>query len=292
MITSIKTPKALLVFCMAILAAIVIAFLLRRPLHESFKTYQRRISYTLSVSNKSNTLISDAEVLLFSPFTEKSHQKVEEISYRPNPSEVFSQQKNSFLRYRLTLPPYGSTSVSVESVVQLNSPPPPEPLDDEELYLDLNGTDEELIKFAAQFSASELRDTATNASNWISMNLERQSYRHEYGTPERAFKERRGDCTEFAELLTVFLRANKIPARTMAGFFGENNGRLRFENYHNWVEFYDTDRWRIVDPFKELFDGSYESYITFQVLDGKELRANKQMLRFGLSDSRLTAKFQ
>ena len=55
-----------------------------------------------------------------------------------------------------------------------------------------------------------------------------------------AFKERRGDCTEYMSLATAVFRVNNVPARAVAGFVVEEGSAvLSSGDYHNWTEFYD-----------------------------------------------------
>lgn len=61
-----------------------------------------------------------------------------------------------------------------------------------------------------------------------------------------ALEVRRGDCTEYADVLTALLRADGIPARHCYGFLLASASTPK----HDWVEFHvDSAGWVAVDPF-------------------------------------------
>lgn len=57
-------------------------------------------------------------------------------------------------------------------------------------------------------------------------------------------------------------RANGIPARGISGFWmpGEST-IINAADHHDWAEFYDGERWVLVDANKKFFDSFYENYI-------------------------------
>ncbi|MEM8765937.1 MAG: transglutaminase-like domain-containing protein [Pseudomonadota bacterium] len=60
-------------------------------------------------------------------------------------------------------------------------------------------------------------------------------------------KERRGDCTEFADLLTALARSQGLAARTIFGL-AYADGQTPAFDYHAWNELYLDGRWVAMDP--------------------------------------------
>lgn len=58
---------------------------------------------------------------------------------------------------------------------------------------------------------------------------------------------RRGDCTEFADLLTSLARSLDLPARTVFGLAYEDGQEPAFA-YHAWNEIFVDGQWRPFDP--------------------------------------------
>ena len=65
---------------------------------------------------------------------------------------------------------------------------------------------------------------------------------------KKIIDERRGDCTEYATLMTALARLNGIPAREVSGYaYYEENNSPKF-GAHAWVELYIDGNWREFDP--------------------------------------------
>jgi hypothetical protein len=71
------------------------------------------------------------------------------------------------------------------------------------------------------------------------------------GVPPRSvlalLEDRRGDCTEFADLLTTLGRNVGLPSRTVFGLAYADSGAPAFA-YHAWNELFVDGRWRAMDP--------------------------------------------
>ena len=74
------------------------------------------------------------------------------------------------------------------------------------------------------------------------------SVRPEGPTLKEIILSRKGDCSEYALLLTALLRLNGIPAREVGGYaYTEENNSPSF-GAHAWVEVYIDGRWKEFDP--------------------------------------------
>lgn len=118
--------------------------------------------------------------------------------------------------------------------------------------------------------ASDLRqndDWATTRSifEWVRSSLTYAGYIAEDLGALYALLERRGDCTEYANLVVALARASSIPARMLGGYVVQNDAVLKPTEYHNWAEIYLGGAWRIVDAQKGAWLASPANYIAFRV---------------------------
>ena len=67
------------------------------------------------------------------------------------------------------------------------------------------------------------------------------------GTVLTALEQRRGECTDFADLYTTLARRLGLPARTVYGLAYDAQDAPGFR-FHAWNEVYVEDRWHSVDP--------------------------------------------
>lgn len=67
------------------------------------------------------------------------------------------------------------------------------------------------------------------------------------GTVLTALEQRRGECTDFADLYTTLARRLGLPARTVYGLAYDAQGAPGFR-FHAWNEVYVEGRWHSVDP--------------------------------------------
>ncbi len=115
-------------------------------------------------------------------------------------------------------------------------------------------------------------EKAGDIFNWIINNIDYQAQTNEIGALE-AYNQRKGDCSDFSDLMITLLRIQSIPARKVTGFLITNNpshnpkvgNKYIFDlNYdgatksasstneilgHAWVEYYIPDiGWIACDP--------------------------------------------
>jgi hypothetical protein len=88
-----------------------------------------------------------------------------------------------------------------------------------------------------------------------------------YGDALSAWRDRSGDCTEYALLLAALARAQGIPARIVAGmaYADRFSGKKDVFSPHVWVQAWLGDRWRSYDAALESFDSTH---IALAVGDG------------------------
>ncbi|UXY15210.1 transglutaminase domain-containing protein [Chitiniphilus purpureus] len=109
-------------------------------------------------------------------------------------------------------------------------------------------------------------DTARAIYHWVRGNLVYAGFVAEDQGAAYALRQRRGDCTEYAYLVTALARACGIPARAMGGYVLERDGLARSVDYHNWCELWLDGQWQVVDAQKEDFLPPPLRYIAYRVV--------------------------
>lgn len=118
--------------------------------------------------------------------------------------------------------------------------------------------------------ASELKRATASATvraayDWVVENLSYAGYLAEDLGAVHALLERRGDCTEYANLVVALSRANAIPARMVGGYVIDRDFAPRPQDYHNWAEVYLDGAWRVVDAQKRTWFASPGEYVAFRI---------------------------
>jgi len=127
-------------------------------------------------------------------------------------------------------------------------------------------SDHSMIQTLAQeLKRSSAEEGARGIYDWVQGNLHYAGYLEEQRGALRALRERRGDCTEYADLVVALARAAGIPARALGGYVSEWDFTPRPLDYHNWAELYINDAWRIVDAQKGNWLPISGAYIVFRI---------------------------
>jgi transglutaminase-like putative cysteine protease len=118
--------------------------------------------------------------------------------------------------------------------------------------------------------ASELRgpskiDTARRIYEWVQSNIIYAGYLAEDLGALHAVLHRRGDCTEYADLVVALSRANGIPARMIGGYVVDRDLAPRPQDYHNWAEIYLEGAWNLVDAQKRRWLEPASEYVAFRI---------------------------
>jgi hypothetical protein len=146
-----------------------------------------------------------------------------------------------------------SPGVFVLEVTMLGDPPPspfPPAVKDPELKKHLMATsltrldDPEIIKTARKVTAKapDAWTAAKRLRRWVSEEVE-GSMGMGFASASQTMKEREGDCSEQAVLLTALARTVGIPARCVKGLVYQDGSFYR----HMWTEVW-VGRWQPLDP--------------------------------------------
>ena len=255
------------------------------------EVFQRGLIYTLVIRNKSAELLENTAVLSLAPLEETSWQRV--LETRSSRLNIIKSDAvgNRMVVNTLTLAPYATETVTIESTLEMSSLP--KIVNDTSLKDALLSTkfiesdNPEIVVAASRLKRSSPRETAKAIFDFTLSHVKPIAYIRENRGALFAFQKREGDCTEFAYLFVALARANGIPARPLGGFIVGERSRLRAEGYRNWAEFFDGDTWRLVDPFMQVFDTTAEKYVAFRLLGTTEGEFDEMSQRFLSFDPRL-----
>ncbi len=103
-----------------------------------------------------------------------------------------------------------------------------------------------ILKVSDSLTGKSREEIVKSVFNYVINNLDYHIFSEQDRGAKKALKDRRGDCTEYSELMVTLCRARKIPARIVKGLIPRSNGDV---GHHNWVEVYFPEYgWVAFDP--------------------------------------------
>ncbi|WP_020405656.1 transglutaminase-like domain-containing protein [Hahella ganghwensis] len=256
----------------------------------NFPVVSKHVRYQFEIRNESDDFLHDVEVALFSPLQFPPYQGINEISLGSSYEDDALEQSLILYKYAYpVLAPFETKIVTVKAEVEFD------PLSDNRIrpsdwlsatqFVDLN--DQSIQQAALKFSGVAQEDKAYKIFDWVTTNLKPSNFLKSSKGATWALNNLTGDCTEYAYLYTALLRANSIPAIPLGGFvIARDSSVLSGVDYHNWVMFFDGEKWRLADPFNKAFDPPAEEYLAFQVVDPAIDEGLEQQRRFYTSHPR------
>jgi transglutaminase-like putative cysteine protease len=122
-----------------------------------------------------------------------------------------------------------------------------------------------ILALATSLQKSTKIKTAQSIFEWVRDNITYSGYIVEDLGALQALLHRRGDCTEYADLVVALARASGLAARMISGYVVDHDTAPRPQDYHNWAEIYLDDSWRLVDSQKGNWLESKSQYIVFRI---------------------------
>ncbi len=246
-------------------------------------TITKQIRYSFTLQNKTNQLLPHAQFWTYAPVPRTSHQWLEKVSA----SQPFNVSRdglgNEILHFELeNIAPYAAKIVSITADLKMTEAAastedrPIERFLRAEPYIE--SEDAKLVAIARNVHASSAVATMKHAYTWVASNLKTETYVPEDRGASYALASRKGDCTEFAYLLTALGRANQVPSRPVGGYVFKGNAIVKAPDYHNWMEFYADGRWHLADAQKRVFMESQTDYVAMRVIavTGEEAIASQR----------------
>lgn len=224
--------QPLLVIVAVIIFGIAAVWMFRsgsRSDQDSAYTQPRLVRYAFTVTNTTNQVIRSAELSVRAPVLLTAFQKCGEVTGSHPFEKVHDAIGNQVLRFALTdLPPYGSRIIAVTANLLMADTPGKDDVKDRSPWLEaepfVEADDEEIKTEAQKLVAGDAKETAAKINAWTADHITYGGYVANERGARYAYKNRKGDCTEYMDLFVALSRAASIPARGLSGFisYGQN----------------------------------------------------------------------
>ncbi len=258
-------------------------------------TVTRHIQYSFTIQNKTNHLLEQADFWTYAPVKVTATQRCLQLEVSHPYRLIEDEFGNQVLHFHFkNLPPFSTKVITVKAALDLSKVAKPSSGDNLEPFLQSDELEEpallEITKLARTFQAPTPAKTAEKTFAWVARNIEYTGYSVKGQGVLQTLHQKKGDCTEFADLFVALTRANDIPARGIAGYVLLENGILSPMEFHNWAEFYDGTNWNISDPQKKFFMQNQSQYIAMRIIGPSSMNPMGEFNRFRYEGEGLSVK--
>ncbi|MGI9278870.1 MAG: transglutaminase-like domain-containing protein [Endozoicomonas sp.] len=237
---------------------------------------KKTLRYSFEIQNTSVEVFRGGSIWAYAPVLQTSFQKVDGVTVSGAEFEVEKDHLgNQTLNLKLpAMAPGGRKTVTVTVSLAMSDEIQPQ---SDSRNIEFLGSEPfietdspEIRQFALGFSEKSPLELATTIKTTVGNHIEYSGYVRENLGALYAYREKRGDCTEYMSLATAVFRVNNVPARAVAGFVvEEGSALLSSSDYHNWTEFYDGQGWQILDAQNQILAEKQDQYIVFRILSGQ-----------------------
>jgi len=253
------------------------------------------VHYGFTLRNKTNHVLKEAEFWTYAPVGLTSTQRCRKLEVSHPYKLIVDDLGNQILHlFFENFPPYAVKPITIRASLELSDVPNPIPMDGSHPFLrsekHIESDHPELQEFARRFESPITREIAENVFQWVANNISYVGYLRDSRGALYAFRNRRGDCTEYMCLFAALCRANKIPARGIGGYVCSESCMLDPESYHNWAEFYAEGAWRIGDPQKRILMGKSSHYLAMRIIGESSKNPMGESNRFRCTRDELEVK--
>ncbi|MFZ5571307.1 MAG: transglutaminase-like domain-containing protein [Thermodesulfobacteriota bacterium] len=255
---------------------------------DSHYVHPRMVRYGFTVTNTTNQLIRNAELLVRAPVKRTAHQICSQLTVSAQFQTLEDQLGNQVLRLILTeMPPFGTRIITVTADLMMADAPGRISLDDEAVWLAaepfVEAADPDIRAEAKKLAAGNPMETAARINAWTADHIDYSGYTANERGAQYAYKNRKGDCTEYMDLFVALSRAAGIPARGIGGFICPESANLAPAGYHNWAEFHDGKTWKTADPQNRMFVEKARDYVVMRVISASREKTEMRFDRFRMT---------
>lgn len=291
-----KKFKTVLVLLLTGLVSLSIYFIVNSEkeviaANEGVYPISKHFKWRYHVINTSDESLKDVGFSALIPAGLTANQKLKILKASKNYSTSKDEVGNTYARFELSeLAPHSRTIIDLKAQLDFALSAQDISGIEPEKYLSpslgIESGHEELVQLAQQLKKSNAKESLKSYYNWIISNLNYSGYIKKDLGALYAYRNKRGDCTEYAYLMAALARASNIPARVIGGYVYAEDSLVKAEDYHNWVEVFYRGQWHIIDPQKERFMERTEEYLTVRVFppEDVELQNSHQVI---VSDERV-----
>jgi transglutaminase-like putative cysteine protease len=278
-----------------IFVLVIGVFFWLKPRSDIAQPVEKTLRFTYTLNNTSGELIPQADFIAMIPLEIEGAQHIESIFATDAYAFLPPKDMTNSLQFTLkNFPPYATKIISITVKLTVDAVAK-EDFIVRHQYLNtqdyIETTSAVVASIAPQLKNKKSQVSAKATYEWLVNNIADAGYVSDNKGAQYALEKRTGDCTEHMYAFVALARANKIPARGLAGFVVPNTaGILNSADYHNWAEFFDGKKWILVDSQKKIFDAQYQDYIVTRVL-GTEADSALPASRFLTTDKRISVSF-
>lgn len=246
-------------------------------------TTARQVRYGFSIQNKKGSACESADLWVYAPVKQTSTQWCRSIETSHPAELIVDELGNQILHFKFEdLAPYSIKLVRIKANLQLANKPQPVPVGAHEPFIQsspkIESSHPDMVKAARRFRGKTVRKKAKMIHGWTIGHITDAGYVRDNRGALFALQQKKGDCTESAQLFAALARASGISARVCGGYVCTANTKLYPQAYHNWSEFLDGSTWLLSDPNQQRFDKEPMNYIAMHIFN--ESRNQNPMGRF------------
>lgn len=232
---------------------------------------KRSIRYSFTLQNNTNTVKKDVDFRVFGPVKQTSTQLTQSIKASMPYELSVDQLGNQVLHFQIdSLPPFGTKIVSITADLSLSDQSNRIKEKDLEIYLGpekfMETKDESLVNLSNRQAADTEEEKAEKLYKWVNNNINYAGYVKDDRGAVYAFKNKKGDCTEYMYLYSTLARIVGIPSRGIGGYVYKEDSVLKPEDFHNWSEVYIDKAWHVVDPQNGVFMDDQSHFIAMRII--------------------------
>lgn len=246
---------------------------------------RHHVRYGFTLENSSGSPLVNQTLWFYAPIRKTGAQRLTKLAISMPTQELSDTYGNTIIQVVVpAMAPYSTQLVNVEAELELLDVPAAVALERRSEYLGaepfIESDDPALTALAGQLKTDSPVKTAQAIYDWVKSEVRYAGYIADDRGALRAYKERRGDCTEYAYLVCALARANGIPARAVGGYVVRQNTILQAEAYHNWAELYIDNKWQLVDAQKQQFMPAKNTYVAFEIIASRNINNLKGAHRY------------
>lgn len=214
----------------------------KKPVYSKTSKVEMNISYDFSVPGKTSKI----NLIVALPKTMPDRQRIYDIECSPKPTRLFTENGNDYAEFLFTNPEK-SFKVQINVKARLfrydlsiarkkhKKNPPPDPNSHNflkhEKYIEKD--DPKIQQIAKGIRGNNKAAIIKNIHDYVIKNMDYSLNKGDFGALEAA-EQKKGDCSEYADLFVAICRAKNIPARVAIGYTTEATLTPR----HAWAEVY------------------------------------------------------
>lgn len=235
---------------------------------EVLKARILRLRFSMGFMNPHGRALTQQRIWCYLPASLEPSQHIVEVLAQVPVTTGKDRLGHNYLEAPFaSVPPYGHIYLGLEAQVLMSGANGSIKGDEDWLKAErfIESDHPEIIALARQLRQPLARQTAKAIFEWVRLHLQYAGYIADDLGALFALTERRGDCTEYADLVVALARANGIPARMVGGYVVAGDTILRANDYHNWAELWIDGAWQIVDAQRGRFFPVGEGYLRFRL---------------------------